>query len=73
MNKVSFILMLITTMIGLFDLSIISSRAIAYKSNSVILNSSSVRLPYLREKDEVGSHYISYSESQRVASRASGV
>ncbi len=72
-NKFSIGSMLLTALVGLIDLSIISSRVVIYKTNLAVIQTSSIRLPLLREKDEVGTHYISYSTTQRVASRTSDI
>ncbi len=65
--------MLIATLLGVVDFSIDTGKSNINKSNLAILQNTMMKNAYLREKEEVGVHNVSYSVSQRVAGRSSDI
>ena len=73
LDKITFLIMLVATGLGILDLSTVPVKSNSYKVNPAIFQNASLKNSYLREKEEVGTHYISYSVSQRVAGRARNI
>lgn len=72
-SKISLVVMILATLLGLLDFSVSTGKFNLNKSNLAILQNSMMKNGYLREKEEVGVHNISYSVSQRVAGRSSDI
>ncbi len=72
-SKISLAIMILATLLGLLDFSVSTGKLNINKSNLAILQNSMMKNAYLREKEEVGVHNISYSVSQRVAGRSSDI
>ena len=71
LNKVLLLPMILASMFGLIDLPGQAIRTYSFtKLNLVAVQAFATNELYLRERDEVGYHYVNYTTSSRVASRA---